>query len=209
MKFKIDQNLPLEFESILAANGHDAISVFNQGLIGASDERIVRICHDEQRALITADLDLSDIRAYPPQESAGYIVFRLKEQTRPKQVALLKELHEIRSPNVSLVFHGRNPEKPMDFKNAWEKALLRAGIVNFRWHDIRHTTGTYLGMSGAKLADIAEILGHKTLSVTKRYVHVDTPHKRTKIRAMHKKKLKGDLFDRAMKVTLPGDGASM
>ena len=41
---------------------------------------------------MTADLDLSDIRAYPPQESAGYIVFRLKEQSRPKQVALLQEL---------------------------------------------------------------------------------------------------------------------
>jgi len=92
MKFKIDQNLPLEFENILAASGHDAISVFNQGLNGASDERIVSICHSEERALITADLDLSDIRAYPPGESAGYIVFRLKEQTRPKQVALLKEL---------------------------------------------------------------------------------------------------------------------
>jgi len=92
MKFKIDQNLPLEFEGILSSNGHDAISVFNQGLNGATDEKIVSICHAEGRALITADLDLSDIRTYPPQESAGYIVFRLKEQTRPKQVALLKEL---------------------------------------------------------------------------------------------------------------------
>jgi len=92
MKFKIDQNLPLEFEKMLAANGHDAISVFMQGLNGASDEKIVGICHAEGRALITADLDLSDIRAYPPEESAGYIVFRLKQQTRPNQIALLKEL---------------------------------------------------------------------------------------------------------------------
>ena len=92
MRFKIDQNLPLEFERILSSNGHDAISVFNQGLNGATDEKIVSICQSERRALVTADLDLSDIRAYPPQESAGYIVFRLKEQTRPKQVALLREL---------------------------------------------------------------------------------------------------------------------
>lgn len=92
MKFKIDQNLPLEFEAILAASGHDAISVFNQGLNGAPDERIASVCHTEGRALMTADLDLSDIRTYPPQESAGYIVFRLKDQTRPKQIALLKEL---------------------------------------------------------------------------------------------------------------------
>jgi len=92
MKFKVDQNLPLEFEDILAAHGHDAISVFRQGMNGASDEKVVDVCHAEGRALITADLDLSDIRTYPPQQSAGYIVFRLKEQSRPRQIDLLREL---------------------------------------------------------------------------------------------------------------------
>jgi len=92
MKFKIDQNLPLEFEQILALNGHDAVSVFSQGLSGEPDEKIVAICRAEGRALLTADLDLSDIRHYPPQESSGHIVFRLKEQTRPKQIALLEQL---------------------------------------------------------------------------------------------------------------------
>jgi predicted nuclease of predicted toxin-antitoxin system len=92
MKFKIDQNLPLEFEEILAGCGHDAISVHRQGMNGAPDEKVVEVCLAEDRALITADLDLSDIRAYPPGQSAGYIVFRLKKQSRPRQIALLKEL---------------------------------------------------------------------------------------------------------------------
>ena len=92
MKFKIDQNLPLEFEEILAGCGHDAISVHRQGMNGAPDEKVVKVCFTEDRALITADLDLSDTRAYPPGRSAGYIVLRLKKQSRPRQIALLKEL---------------------------------------------------------------------------------------------------------------------
>ena len=92
MKFKIDQNLPLEFEEILAGCGHDAVSVHRQGMNGAPDDAVVRVCHAEDRVLITADLDLSDIRAYPPSQSAGYIVFPLKKQSRPRQIALLKNL---------------------------------------------------------------------------------------------------------------------
>jgi len=66
MKFKIDQNLPIEAADLLMAAGHDAMTVYQQSLGGASDERIVDACKDEGRILITADLDLSDIRRYPP-----------------------------------------------------------------------------------------------------------------------------------------------
>lgn len=92
MRFKIDQNLPLDFLPILADAGHDATGVFGQGLTGAPDARIAAICQREDRALITADLDLSDIRRYPPERSPGLIILRLKEQTRPKQIALLRKI---------------------------------------------------------------------------------------------------------------------
>ena len=62
MKFKIDQNLPIEAADLLTAAGHDAVTVYQQSLGGPPDEPIVEVCKDEDRIPITADLDLSDIR---------------------------------------------------------------------------------------------------------------------------------------------------
>jgi len=92
MKFKIDQNLPDESVPILAQAGHDAVTVWDQHLGGAPDPQIVAVCQQEGRVLITADLDLSDIRQYPPEESAGFIVLRLPQQTQPNQMALLRRI---------------------------------------------------------------------------------------------------------------------
>ena len=66
---------------------------------------------------------------------------------------------------------GRGP-----FRKPWETALRRASIENFRFHDLRHTAASYLAMNGATLAEIAEILGHKTFDMVKRYAHLSEQH---------------------------------
>ena len=45
-----------------------------------------------------------------------------------------------------------------------------------KWHDLRHSTASYLAMNGATLAEIAEVLGHKTLAMVKRYAHLSEDH---------------------------------
>ena len=92
MRFKLDQNLPFEAAALLSEAGYDAMTVYQQQLGRAPDPEIVEVCREENRVLITADLDLSDIRQYPPEESPGLIVLRLKEQTRPNQLALLRRV---------------------------------------------------------------------------------------------------------------------
>jgi predicted nuclease of predicted toxin-antitoxin system len=92
VRFKLDQNLPNEAVSLLAEAGHDAMTVYQQHLAGAPDSQIVAVCLQESRVLITADLDLSDIRQYPPEQLPGLIVLRLKEQTRHNQLALLRKI---------------------------------------------------------------------------------------------------------------------
>lgn len=89
MKFKIDQNLPIEAADLLIAAGHDAMTVYQQSLGDATDERIVDVCKDEGRILITADLDLSDIRRYPPSLVPGYMVLRLSRQSKQALLDLL------------------------------------------------------------------------------------------------------------------------
>ena len=52
------------------------------------------------------------------------------------------------------------------------KAVETARIDDFHFHDLRHTAASYLAMNGASLLDIADILGHKTLQMVKRYSHL-------------------------------------
>lgn len=62
------------------------------------------------------------------------------------------------------------------FHHRWWEALERAKIVNFKFHDLRHTAASYLAMNGATLAEIAAVLGHKTLAMVKRYAHLSESH---------------------------------
>lgn len=71
MKFKTDENMPYEVAEILSKAGHDALTVLCQELGGQSDDRIAEVCKAEGRAIVTLDLDYSDIRAYPPEISRG------------------------------------------------------------------------------------------------------------------------------------------
>jgi integrase len=51
-------------------------------------------------------------------------------------------------------------------------AVRTAGIKDFRWHDCRHTFASRLRQSGTPLGNIAELLGHKTLAISRRYAHL-------------------------------------
>jgi integrase len=89
---------------------------------------------------------------------------------------LMKERAKVRRIDTTLVFPGTNPDKPVLLRSPFDKALARAGILNFHWHDLRHSCASYLAMNGASLAEIAEVLGHKTLQMVKRYAHLSHAH---------------------------------
>ncbi|HEY4830967.1 MAG TPA: site-specific integrase [Waddliaceae bacterium] len=91
---------------------------------------------------------------------------------------IFQMLQQQRKDN-GLVFPAyKNPLLPCNIRSAWETALKRANIQDFTFHDIRHTTGSYLTMDGASLREVGEILGHKTMQMTKRYSHLSQEHKR-------------------------------
>lgn len=85
---------------------------------------------------------------------------------------LLKKHSKVRKINSKFVFARPDGKKPYDLRTQWENALKRANIKDFRFHDLRHTTASNLAMNGASLRDIAEVLGHKTMQMTKRYSHL-------------------------------------
>jgi integrase len=74
------------------------------------------------------------------------------------------------------------------FDAHWYTALEAAGIRDFRFHDLRHTTASYLASQGASLLEIADTLGHRTLQMVKRYSHLAQSHKVAAIERMAKER---------------------
>ena len=64
-----------------------------------------------------------------------------------------------------------------DVKRSFNTALRRAGIKDFRFHDLRHTFASHLVMAGVDITTVKELLGHKTLTMTLRYSHLSPSHK--------------------------------
>jgi integrase len=63
-------------------------------------------------------------------------------------------------------------------KKAWAGALERAGIKNFRWHDLRHTWASWHVMNGTPLAVLKELGGWSDISMVMRYAHLSPEHLR-------------------------------
>ena len=115
-----------------------------------------------QRRITLTDTKNREIRVVP---LAGYAL------------ELMRDHVKVRRLDTPLVFPGiRKPQQPVDLRTAFLAVLAKAGIENFTFHDLRHSAASYLAMNGASLAEIAEVLGHKTLAMVKRYAHLSEAH---------------------------------
>lgn len=65
-----------------------------------------------------------------------------------------------------------------DIKTGFWKAVRKSGIINFRFHDCRHTFASHLVMSGVDLNTVRDLLGHRSLEMTLRYSHLSPDHKK-------------------------------
>jgi predicted nuclease of predicted toxin-antitoxin system len=97
MKFKIDENLPIEVAQLLREAGHDVYSVHEQGLVGAKDQILAEVCQSENRAMVTLDTHFADIRSYPPETYSGLIVLRLMRQDKPHVLEVLRRVLKLSS----------------------------------------------------------------------------------------------------------------
>ncbi|MDD5269465.1 MAG: site-specific integrase [Methylococcales bacterium] len=101
---------------------------------------------------------------------------------------LLREHGKVRRLDTDLLFPGiKDPLKPIDLQTPWETARKRAQITEFTWHDLRHCTASYLAMNGAAMPEIAEVLGHKTMQMVKRYAHLSDGHISNVVASMNEK----------------------
>jgi integrase len=84
----------------------------------------------------------------------------------------LQALHERCPLGCPWVFPTADGQGPRNVESAWLTARRNAGLSDVPFHTLRHTYASYLAMSGASLKDIADLLGHRSLQETTRYVHL-------------------------------------
>jgi integrase len=98
----------------------------------------------------------------------------------------VKKMSKVRRIDTDFLFPShRDPSKPLSIQNIFGAALKTAEIEDFRFHDLRHSAASYLAMNGASLAEIAEVLGHKTLQMVKRYAHLSEAHTTSIVASMN------------------------
>jgi integrase len=104
----------------------------------------------------------------------------------PMNVPLTKTLKNVRSaiPSAEYVFSVDGKEPYGDVKTAWWRALKETGIEGFRFHDMRHTFGSRLGMAGVDIKTIQELMGHKDIKMTMRYSHPTPEHKKLAVKVL-------------------------
>jgi integrase len=94
----------------------------------------------------------------------------------PDVCRMLAERRKVRHLDTDLLFSRNGKDQPVEIDNPFGTALRKAGIEDFRFHDLRHTAASYLAMSGATTAEIAAVLGHRTLQMVQRYAHLSEQH---------------------------------
>jgi predicted nuclease of predicted toxin-antitoxin system len=77
MRLKLDENLDVGLVPWIESMGHDAESVRDEQMSGASDKEIFAAALAERRCLVTLDLDFSDPIRFSPSDSAGTIILRV------------------------------------------------------------------------------------------------------------------------------------
>jgi predicted nuclease of predicted toxin-antitoxin system len=104
VKIKVDENIGGSGVAILRENGHDVATVHEQGLSGASDDRVFDACLSETRTLITLDRDFGHVPRFSPSRTAGIVVIELGEPA--SQQVLLNRLRQFLKVTASRPVRG-------------------------------------------------------------------------------------------------------
>jgi predicted nuclease of predicted toxin-antitoxin system len=92
VRLKVDENLPDEIADLFVRDGHDAVTVADQGWRGMADSELWQGIQAEGRWLVTADKAFADLRRFPPRTHAGVILLRPTPENRREYAKLAQEM---------------------------------------------------------------------------------------------------------------------
>ena len=109
---------------------------------------------------------------------AGEIIVRKTKTNRVRRIPIatalepvLKEALEASGTGYAFESRKGKPYSEDGLRSAWARVRDDAKLVDFKFHDLRHSCATSLRRRGVGLDVIAKILGHSTLAMTQRYAH--------------------------------------
>ncbi|MHC4521848.1 MAG: tyrosine-type recombinase/integrase [Planctomycetota bacterium] len=89
-------------------------------------------------------------------------------------------------PESLYVFTNKDGNPFKSVSTSFPAACYKAGIKDFRFHDLRHTFASQLVMSDVSIQKVMKLLGHKTLTMTLRYAHLAPSHLVEAVRILDK-----------------------
>jgi len=103
-----------------------------------------------------------------------------------------------KNPQSEYVFPGASPSGHLGesyISHLFEATVKKAGLTDFRFHDLRHTFASWLVMKGINLKTVQELMGHKSFSMTLRYSHLSPDHKKEAVEFLVENAPKGKMMD--------------
>ena len=160
------------------------------------EARLLAVCSAQVRSLVITALhtgfraselrsltwDDVDFRQRMITVRAGYAK-NGEARSVPMNQLLTATLKSVKLANnqADRVFCNREGTPYRSFRSAFERAVRKAEIKDFTFHDLRHTFASRLVMAGVDLPTVKELLGHRDISMTMRYTHLSSDHKQTAV----------------------------
>ena len=120
-----------------------------------------------------------------------HIYLQKTKSKKPRQIpinndlaVLFKQIRQRQHLTSQYVFT-RQGNYIKHVKSGFNAALRRAGIENFRFHDLRHTFASHFIMRGGDLKSLQEMLGHSNITTTMRYAHLSQAHKKEAVNLLN------------------------
>jgi len=138
-----------------------------------------------QTALLTG-MRLGEILALKWEDidfDRGIILIKITKSGKSREIPIVGALEKVlsdafdNSDNVHC-FCNEQSQPYSSIHSLYDNTVKRAGIIDFCFHDLRHTAASYMVMKGLDLTTVKEILGHQTIKMTMRYAHLSPMHKR-------------------------------
>ncbi|HBU69635.1 MAG TPA: hypothetical protein DEE98_04550 [Elusimicrobia bacterium] len=98
-------------------------------------------------------------------------------------IAMLENMKSKCNPDSPYVFEnkGKRLSRYGIVRGTFNRVVRKAGIVDFHFHDLKHTFASLLAMAGVPISTIKELLGHKTEAMTRRYTHLSPEYKKSTV----------------------------
>jgi integrase len=148
------------------------------------------------RAIVTVALhtgmrsgEIRDLNWRDLDFDSGFLIIRDSKNGEPRHVPMDSTVVELfrnysRTSGAEFVFTNAAGGRLGWLQHGFRKALVRAGLSDLHFHDLRHTFASQWMMAGGELYALKDILGHKTIAMTQRYAHLSPAYKRTMVDRM-------------------------